>query len=189
MKKLLVALMLLAMSSIAGAQPYIGIFADAEGTHCYADMPVGAPVTIHVMACIEDIPAITAAEFRIDNYTGNPGYPTSIVTQTWNSTLTVGEIDWGFSIAFQSPQPGPMVALGTIEYLTFNPTWIPMDYVMTTDVTMDSGNLVVVDAGFVTIPVGRGTFTFNCTNPEFCPCYDETIPTQDASWGAIKALY
>jgi hypothetical protein len=189
MKKLLVALMLLAMSSLASAQPYIGLFADADGTHCYADMPIGAPVTIHVMALIEDIPAITAAEFRIDNFTGSPGYPTSIVTQTWNSPLTVGTIDYGFSIAFTVPKPGPVVALGTIEYLTFDPTWIGADYVMTTDVTLDSGNLVVVDAEYITIPVGRGTYTFNCTNPELCPCYDETIPTQDASWGSIKALY
>lgn len=189
MKKLLVALMLLAMSSVAGAQPYIGLFADAEGTHCYGDMPIGAAFTIHVMAYVEDIPAITAAEFRIDNYTGNPGYPISIVTVAWNSDLVVGTIDYGFSIAFPTPQPGPMVPLGTIEYLTFDPAWMGQDYVMTTDVTLDSGNLVVVDADFVTIDVGRGTFTFNCTDPGLCPCYDESIPTQDASWGSIKALY
>ncbi|MBN2171624.1 MAG: hypothetical protein JW819_09940 [Candidatus Krumholzibacteriota bacterium] len=190
MKKLMLALLLLvAMSSLASAENYIGLFADVDGTYCYGDVEVGVPLVVHVMAMLDpDIEGITAAEFRIDNYPGNPGYPIGITTPTWDSPLTVGTLDWGFSIAFSIPQPGPIVHMGTIEFLAFDPTWIAGELVMEVVETNDSGNLVVVDFDYNTIPVSGGQYTFNCLVPENCPCI-VGVPTQDSSWGSVKALY
>jgi len=190
MKKLMLALLLLvAMSSLASAENYIGVFADVDGTYCYGDVAVGTPLVVHVMAMLDpDITVLTAAEFRIDNYPGNPGYPTGITTETWDSPLTVGNIDWGFSIAFQTPQPGPIVHFGTIEFLAFDPTWIEGEWVMTVAETNDSGNLVVVDGDYITIPVSGGQYTLNCLVPENCPCIIG-VPTAQSSWGSVKALY
>ncbi|MBN2171623.1 MAG: hypothetical protein JW819_09935 [Candidatus Krumholzibacteriota bacterium] len=195
MKKSVIALamglMLLASGAMAFENNLIGIFAEPEALTCAAAAPVGMPMNIYIIAWLVDIPAITAAEFRIDNYTGNPGYPNAIVTQTWNSPLTVGTIDEGFSIAFTEAQPGPIVELGHIEYLIFNPTFPGEDYKMCVAETLDSGNLVVVDAAYVTIPVDGWCFVFNCVvgGPNGnCECLD-TIPVQDSNWGAVKALY
>lgn len=189
MKKLMVALLMLAaMSSFALAQDFIGIFADVEGTTCDAAIVEYAPVVVHVMAYIPNVPGgITAVEFMIDNYPGNPGYPTGTATPAWDSDLVIGDVSFDISIAFSEPQYGPYAHLGTIEFLMFDPAWIGDDYVMTVAPGMDCECLVVVDDLFEIVDVMGGQFTFNCTTGE-CLCLQGTA-TEDTSWSAVKALF
>ena len=72
MKKLMVALlMLVAVTSVAGAQSWIGIFAnDIPEMICYADIAPGAPVPVYIFAVIaegEFENGIVAAEFKVGN--------------------------------------------------------------------------------------------------------------------------
>jgi len=189
MKKLMVALLMLAaMSSFAFAQDFIGMFSDADGTACDAVLTPYEPLTVHVMAYIPNVPGgITAAEFSVANYPGNPGYPTGSATETWDSDLVIGSLEWDFSIAFSAPVFGPFAHLGSIEFLEFDDTWIGDDYVMTVMPGNDCGCLVVVDDVFEIVDVMGGMFTFDCTTGD-CLCLESTA-TSESSWSAVKALF
>ncbi len=188
MKKLMVALLMLtAMTSFASAD-FIGIFTDENGTDCHADIIEYEPLVVHVMAYIPNVPGgITAAEFSIANYPGNPGYPTGTATETWDSDLVIGDVTWDFSIAFSEPIYGPFAHLGAIEFLMFDPLWIGEDYIMTVAPGNDCACLVVVDDLFEIVDVDGGQFTFNCVQTS-CLCLEDTA-TQDSSWSAVKSLF
>jgi len=192
MKKLMVALLMLtAMASFSNAQlpQLIGIFTDDMGTACDAPIVTYAPVAVHVMAYIPNLPGgITAVEFSIANYPGNPGYPTGTATPTWDSDLVIGDVSYDISIAFSAPIYGPFAHLGQIEFLMFDPAWIGDDYVMTVAPGNDCECLVVVDDLFEIVNVEGGMFTFNCTTGD-CVCYEGGTATEDTSWSAVKALF
>ncbi|MBN2171034.1 MAG: hypothetical protein JW819_06935, partial [Candidatus Krumholzibacteriota bacterium] len=156
-----------------------------------------------------DIPSIVAAEFRVDNLPVEQCY----ITEDWASPLYLGNLDWGFSIAFMEPQAWPIVYLGTVRFLAYED--VGPDYAMHVAETNDSGNLVVVDAELNTIPVSGGWHWFNCSVPEDCMCVPNCgLPREDyiglfsdlgatycyqdlplvtpaagASWGGVKSLY
>lgn len=187
MKKLMVALLLLvAVSSIAAAQDepaFIGMFADDQAVICHAPLDTYATTTMYVFAILEPtIPAISAAEFRIDNLVGAAD---ALLTFNWNTDLVIGSADYGLALAFSPVIPGPNAFMGSIDF--FGLADVGADYLMTIMASNDSGNLVVVDDAFNTIAARGGYFTFNCATGD-CPCED-TIAVDDANMSSIKALY
>jgi len=191
MKKLMAALLLLvAMSSIAAAQPpqpFIGIYAEDSPVICQADVSQYVSKTVYVFAVVpESITVIPAVEFKIDNL---PTAGMALLTYNWNTTLVIGTADWDIALAFAPALPGPIALLGTISVFPladFGPDW---------RMTIAEGNdcecLVVVDQDYNEIPAEPGHFfTFNCTGglPGGCLC-TVGVATDDATWGQIKALY
>lgn len=191
MKKLMAALLLLvAMSSVAAAQPadpFIGIYADDTAVLCEANVTQYVTTTVYVFAVLPDeIPGMTACEFRIDNL---PTAAMAITTFTWNTDLVIGNADYGIALAFAPALPGPTCLLGTIAF--FPLAAFPADHRMTVMPSNDSGNLVIVDLDYNEVPCEADHFfTFNCTGtlPYGCNC-QPTIATENATWGQIKALY
>ncbi len=184
-------ILLLASAVSAQESSYIGIFYDADALECAGIIPlyISTPVNI-IVSLTPDIPAITAAEFRIDgvNFTAAD----AIVSFAWASTLTIGDpLGDGFAIAFNLAQEGPLVFLGTMSLFSINPAWPGADVAWCIMETLDSFKLVVVDDVFETHDVTGWCFIANCTpgGPYGnCGCLD-TIATEDTSWGAVKALY
>jgi hypothetical protein len=150
-------------------------------------MPVYVTTTMHVVAVLDDLEGITAAEFLIDAPAFIPNVDV-IVTPVWNSPLTIGDAfgDEGFSIAFSECQPGPVVPLGSISFFVINGAWPGANAYFCVVQTNDSQQLVLVDCDFLTVPAQGWCFVANCDLPD-CSC--GAVPTEDASWGAIKALY
>jgi hypothetical protein len=188
MKKLMVALLaLVALSSMAYAQqPAIGVFANEGGPEaCDLTLPNLVPTSIYVMAILpESIPAITAAEFRIENLLEDPACVS--LTQTWNTDLVIGNANWGIALAFSPPLAGPLALLGTLTYLQFVEGCVGDDFVMVVMESNDSGNLVVVDTDYNEIDAAGFMFTFNCTGVCFC---EEASAAQSTNWGSVKALF
>lgn len=191
MKKLMVALLLLAaMSSLAAAQtqPFIGMYADDQGVLCQADVTQYATSTVYFFAVLPpEITAITAAEFSVDNL---PDATMALMTPHWETTLVIGDLGYGIALAFSPAIPGPNAFMGSVDFFVLND--FGPDFRMTVMASNDSGNLVVVDTDFNEVPceTAQHFFTFNCTGglPYGCDC-TETIATEDATWGQIKALY
>jgi hypothetical protein len=188
MKKLMVALLLVLVSSTALAQnPTIGIYEDDTYTICYGDIVPFVQKMIYVVAWLPpEIAGITAVEFKIDNLPPDDGG--GIITPAWNSDLVIGDVNWDISIAWPGPQAGPYVLIGTLSFLVIVDGWIPMDHVMMVQEGNDCQCLVVVDDNFVEYPADGGMYTFNCTDPEQCGCFED-IPTEATNWGSVKALY
>ncbi len=204
MKKMLVVLMAIlvmagwAQKSEAQVDPYIGLFADREGTECSTgDFPFDATTEVYIVAHIYDIDGLTAAEFVVDGVDWDPAQVG--VSVNWESPLTIGDIfgNYEFAIAFPEVQYGNgasnAVLLGTLSFhpLTQN-AWPPEDASWEISPTKDhwwpphEGNkLVIVDSAFEEITVDGGVFIANCTNNCLC----DAVPTTPASWGGIKALY
>lgn len=195
MKRLLTLFALLALtaSSAAAVQDesgsFIGMFTSETGTACDLDLPVGSATNVYILASLnaDGIPSLTACEFSVLNYPGNPGYPTAIVTPSWTTTLVIGSLaGGGISLAYETAQEAQIVLLGQIEFLVFDPTWIVGEYVMEIAPAAGQTYVNIVDAAYTTWWVNGGTFTFNCE--EDCPC-EPGVASQDASWTSIKALY
>ena len=186
MKKLMIALLLLTVAVAASADgEFIGMSFDDQYTVCYGD--AAGMVDVHFYAYLgADINAITAAEFRVENY---PEVAGAMAVPAWNTDLAIGSPDWGIALAFSPPVAGPYAYLGMITFIVMDPAYFGVDYLMEIMATNDSEVLIVVDENFVTIPVDGGLFTFNCSDPVLCPCYDAGTATLDANWGSVKALY
>ena len=189
MKKMMAALLLLvAMSSVAAAQgqPFIGLYADDTAVLCEADLTPFVPMNVYVFAYLQDIPAITAAEFRVDNL---PGVAQAIITPTWNTTLVIGTLGYDLALAFTPALTGPVALLGTLQFLALSD--LGADWRMTVMPGLDCNCLVVVDTDYVEHACEPDHFlTLNCTGAldYGCNC-QPTIATEDATWGQIKALY
>jgi hypothetical protein len=150
---------------------YIGLFRDEFASICYQDLPVGVATDIEVFAILdESIESITVAGFRIDNLppTGEDG----IVTEYWNADLTLGNAYDGIVVAFTTPVPGPVVHLGRLECFMINPSWVGDDHQMTVMEHPDVQLLYIIDGNSNEIPVLGGQHTFNCTDPQACPCLE-----------------
>ncbi len=185
MKKLMVALLLLvAVSSVASAQvPFIGMYADDQAVICHADLPLYATTSVYFYAILPpEIVAITAVEFRVDNL---PDAALANVIPNWNTPLVIGDLGYGIALAFSPALAGPTAFLGQVDFFAIADAG--PDFVMTVMESNDSGMLVVVDDGYNTIDATGGIFTFNCSTGN-CECED-TVATEDSSWGSIKALY
>ncbi|MBN2172323.1 MAG: choice-of-anchor D domain-containing protein [Candidatus Krumholzibacteriota bacterium] len=151
----------------------IGLYADLGGTTWLSDLEVGVTDTLHVLAVLPVLaPAgITAAEFRID------GLPETsadgIVSVEWNTTMTLGTLDWDFSLAFASPQAGLIVELGCIILTPLSESWIDDGQVIRVAAGRNGG-LNIVDQDAVQHLVRGQTHTLECTDPLACPLEETT---------------
>lgn len=189
MKRLMATLFILALAGVASAQyetSFIGIAADEAHTICYGDIGVYVPFTTYYNVYImDDINGVTGAEFAVGNLP--PVSPNIVVIPTWYG-LVIGDLGVGISIALTTPGIGPLVPLGNVQYIQFVAE-IPADHQLAVIETLDSGNRIITDLDNVEIDVAGGFFTFNCSDPLHCVCVEEGTATEDASWGAVKALY
>ncbi len=119
------------------------------------------------------IPAITAAEFRIDNYIGDLGPACVLATPAWNTPLVIGDPGWGIALAFSPALAGPVAFLGSINLFLLDAVCVSDDYEMWVLESNDSGNLVVVDEQFNEVDAIGYRYTVNCTTGD-CPCEDGT---------------
>jgi len=190
-KKVIVIAALMLFAGIANAD-VIGVFSDDAGNDCTASIVPYVPVDIYFLAVLTETfdSGITAAEFKVSNWVGNPGYPTGMTTLTWTSSLVIGDIDMDLSIAWSTPQGAGLgfVLIGSANLTMFDPAWIGPDYMMTVEAGDDCACLVTVDDLFEIHDAQGGLFWFNCTDPQACPCLGETA-AQESSWSSVKALF
>lgn len=172
------------------------------------------PAEVHVVVSLgSEAEGLTAAEFRIDNLP----WDYCLIEQVWDSPLTIGNVDYGFAIAFTEIQWGPLVHLGTLYLAALEPVW--ENWTIEVMPSNQSGHLLIVNEFYEEIPVYPFAWhRFNCTY--WCDCYppsegarraredpefhfwttpDSEICWQDlpvyptasseSSWGAVKALY
>ncbi len=189
MKKLLTLIAILALTAgAAGADTYIGLFGQPHAINCYGDTEALSTTTVHVVVWmdIDFTGQISAVEFFIDNLpeSGVDG----LITENWNTELTIGYLSYGIALAFPDPLQGPLAYLGSIEFFTIEPTWIPDDYTMNVGASRASDTLAIVDQDGITFPVAGGQYTFNCTDVGACDCL-ESVAVGEASWSGVKALY
>lgn len=177
--------LLLASPALAG-DDMIGLYADEYAETCSADFGAMASTRLYVIATLDDIDAIISAEFRIE---GLPPSSGGIITKTWSSLLTIGDLDDNFAIAFSEAQSGSYVVLGTLDFLPFTDTWFGQDH----ELRIEPGSLnpqdevVLVDSGAETIGVRGGRFTANCGDPSGCGCGPGGVA--DAHWSGVKQNY
>lgn len=124
------------------------------------------PAEVHVVVSLGDhVDGLTAAEFRIDNL------PTDfcLIEEQWDSPLTIGNIGYGFAIAFTEVQWGPLVHLGTLYFTAWEP--VGPNYAIFVAPSLSSGNCVIVDEFYEEIPVNgwEAWHVFNCTG-NWCDC-------------------
>lgn len=154
------------VSSYSGRQsPFIGMFSEENAVLCHADLNLFSTTTVYFFAVLPwEIPAITAAEFRVDNWVDSED---AIITENWNTDLVIGDPEYGIALAFSEPIPGPIALLGTVDF--FGLRDIGHDYVMDVLESIHSGQRVVVDLCYDTINADGGLFTFNCSTGQ-CLC-------------------
>ena len=185
--KLMTGILLCLMSATASGTAVIGVFADEDGLACDADIQGGQSATLWIMVRIDPFEfsgGITAAEFRIDNLPSN-GYPEGIITPHWTSTVTVGDLSGDFSIAWPSPQYGPLVTVGSVNFQAFDGAWIGAQHVLTVVEGDICDCIAVVDDLFVAQGAAGGRFTFNCGYD--CGCGG--IQSAESDWGELKQMY
>jgi hypothetical protein len=182
-------------------------------------LPAGAladyqPAELHIVVSLGTVAdGLTAAEFRIENL------PTDycLIEQQWDSPLTIGNLGYGFAIAFTEVQWGPLVHLGTLHFTAFEP--VGDDWTIQVAPSLQSGSLLIVDELYQEIPTEYFAWhRFNCTywcqcnqpsgsarrtredpafhfwtTPDSEICWQElpVFPTaaDESSWSAVKALY
>ncbi|MBC8366019.1 hypothetical protein H8E52_01275 [bacterium] len=187
--KTLAALAILILALPACADSLIGLFADEGGDQCWASIEPYVEIELHVLVFLDPYDfygGLTAAEFRLENWPGNPGYPLGMVTANWNSDLLLGELDDDFSIAFSAAQPGPIVELGTLSLQMFSEDWIEDGQQIVVGPGNDCSCIVLVDELFEIYDADGLQFTFNCE--ELCSCIPGGTPIQ-SNWSHIKSMY
>jgi len=187
MKKFVLAMFaLMLMAGVANAN-VIGVFADMDATTCEIAVIPYAPVDLFILAVLDNVPAITAAEFGADNMPENLGYPNGTVTITWSTGLVIGNIYEGVALAWDAAQVGPIVLLGNVNVLDFggfafdNHATCIVGSPSNPDYTVP----VIVDEEYVVHEATGWCFVFNCVGD--CDCM--SIPVEDTDFSSIKALY
>ncbi len=190
-KKVIVVAAMVLFAGVANAD-VIGVFADDQGGACTAMIMPYVPVDIFIMAILTETfdGGITAAEFKVTNWPGNPGYPTGITNIAYTSDLIIGDIETDLSIAWPGPQGAGngFVLIGSANLTMFDPAWIGPDHMMQVEAGDECACLVTVDDIFEIHEAQGGLFWFNCSIPEECVCLLETA-TEETSWSSVKALF
>ncbi|MEZ4395532.1 MAG: hypothetical protein R3C71_01330 [Candidatus Krumholzibacteriia bacterium] len=153
----------------SAATDMIGLYTDLSASSCSAPLTPYQAVTVYVMATLDRLDAVSAAEFSLDGYPGNPGYPLGQCTAVWESPLTIGDLDDDFTLAFLGDAvSGSPVLLGTLEFLAYSENWVDGDHRMTVVRGAEKQNIVLVDGDYEEHDVLGGEFTFNCSGT--CNC-------------------
>ncbi|MBM4201117.1 MAG: hypothetical protein FJ189_07510 [Gammaproteobacteria bacterium] len=190
MKKSVIAALALSLFLMAGAASasIIGIFGDTGATTCVKAMSAQYTYAeVYFCALLDDTAAISACEFGATGVV----LPGTIITVTWDTTLVIGNIQTadGVALAFPVPKAAPLAYLGKIQYFILAPQ---MPNTVLSVVPSGAGNLVIVDAGTASeLPAEGWRLIVNCVpGGDYGNCLCEnTIATEDAAWGQIKALY
>ncbi|MBM4118095.1 choice-of-anchor D domain-containing protein [bacterium] len=149
-----------------GGSPFMGLYADYYASVCFMDQEPYEIATVKVSVLLPEwLPAITAAEFAIENlpYSGADGQ----VNAYWNTNLVIGDPHTGIALAFQPALSGPIAQLGELDFYEINDDWIGDHYIMQVTESA-SGHLVVVGTDYVEYWCNAGHFTFNCWG--WCDC-------------------
>ncbi len=161
---------------------HIGLYLDQEAQVCQAPLEgAGQIIYARILAVVPDLAdageGITACEFRLDNLPVNHGDVDGIWTVEWTTELVIGEPVDGVALAWTEPQPGPVIELGLMTFYSMDNTdWVGADHVVLAKEALFGGTLGVVDQDNNFIPVGGGEFTFNCSDPEGCVCFEPGDP-------------
>jgi len=183
MKKLLTLALLLVAASAFTQNAYIGLYADTGATTRFAGIAPYTPLDTYLIAIVPDTGpisgGITAAEFKMENWPSNPGYPVGNITITATSDLVLGGLDTDYSIAWAEPQGagGGLVLIATVNFLMFDAGWIPQGHVTTPVAGDDCACLVVVDN------------LYEIHNAIGLPFYFSATAADESSWSQVKSLY
>jgi len=159
---------------------HIGLYRDAEAQICQG--PLDGPsqmMQVRVLAVLPEFTGagITACEFRIADLPVSGLPPAGYWTANWTTSLVIGNLQQGIALAWPTPQPGPIVELGTLLFSTNEQgDWIGPDHTLAVMPSLFGSGLVIVDENYIGFDVGGGDFTFNCTEPPSCPCFLPTPP-------------
>lgn len=179
MKKALlltVALMLCAGAAFA-QYGTIGLYGDMGGTSCWLNDKV-AGLTPYYVVHMNTVSA-AAAEFAAPK-------PACLLA-TWLSDtnafpVTIGNSQTGVSIGYGSCRAAPVLIL-TLNYFTAGTTPACCLYPVLPHPI--NGGPWMVDCTQTQYPVGTNIAVVN--GNETCTC--ESVPTEDTTWGGVKALY
>ena len=191
MKKLLIPGLLLLVAVSASAVPTIGVYTDELGQTCEANVDPYTPLVLYLIASWsgeEVFGGMTAAEFKIDNFPTNDGFPNGTVTVTADTDLIIGDIWTDWSIAWSEPQGGTrsIFTMASVEVLSFDAAWIGTDVVAVIAPGDDCSCLVIVDSEFEIVPAEGQQFTFNCSTAPDCDC---SVAVAPSTWSSVKALF
>lgn len=182
MKKVLVLTVAIVMSaSMAFAQAgQIGTFADAAGTNC--NVSTATPGLVSVFVVHLNAPGVTASQFAAP--LPACASPNIFLSDTGVFPVTIGGSQTGVSIGYGSCNGTPLhilsinlFAQGAFSFCCIWPV-VP-------DPNVPSNRIEVVDCGGQLIYGSglNGLLNGNAT----CTC--ASVPTEETSWGAVKALY
>jgi hypothetical protein len=186
MNKLLITIfMVLLATSVFAQSPMIGLYADEAGTVRFAGIePYVAPLVLYAIASWPidhpDLAAgITAVEFKFDNLPENEGYPIGTVDIENASDLLIGDFWTDYSLAFSEPQGAGLgfFSFSTLEFMSFDVTWIPEGHLVTTTIGDDCECMVLVDSVFEIHDAVGETFYFSA------------VAAETSTWSQVKNLY
>lgn len=186
------ALAVLSLALLAGpagsarsGEDLLGLFADEAASVCAAPTAAYSTTSLYVIARLDALDALMAAEFAIAGWPGSPGYPLGQCTPQWNSPLVIGALDDDFAIAFSAPLSGPLALLGRLDFLPYTSSWpgTPLELRVIAASARDA--VILVDGEAAEYEVLGGRFTFNCS--ENCNC--GPAGTASLSIGEVKQLY
>ncbi len=190
MKKIL--LMTLALTVCAGATmaDHFGLCTDEAGTDCTLSTLVGPPAnnTFYVIHHFNANGA-TAAQFKINDLSGlfaASQQTTFLAIGTWNTDL---------SLAYGSCLLGDIIAI-QLNFFWFGNPISGCNNTLEVAAAPTSplpGEIATVECDFETVTSATGGSGWVSTDgsAENCPvsCCNSVNPTQENTWGGIKALY
>lgn len=164
------------------------------------------PTQVHVVYLNTlDLDEVVAAQFAV----GNLPLAQCTITEHWNTDMVIGNVIDGLDLYFPTPLTGQLMHLGWLEFTVWEP--IEDDYLFSVIPHPGSGQLIIIDGVFNTIPVDGGNHIFNCVDLYGCAgmiCGGElglwtddtatecsqdvevfVVPVEAGSWSTIKSLY
>ena len=186
MRKILTIALALTLCSGVAMAAGIGAYSDQTGTSCSFNPGPFALVTLYL---VQDVPGATASKFMISDLSGMTATGSGVTP----GFLSIGAFNTGIEIAYPVCQ-NTKVVIGTLGYFHQMET---MSCARTVQVVAHpgsqvAGEVIYVDCNlpFGNIQVTQGGRAWGGTDSEACGgCFEPTVPTNEATWGGIKALY
>lgn len=182
MKKVLVLTLAIVVSaSMAFAQGgQIGTFADTQGNDCNVSTAVPGLVTVRVVHL--NAPGVTASQFKATMPAC--AAPTIWLSDTPVFAVTIGNSQSGVAIGYGACNATPLhiLSISLFAQGAFSTCCV---WPVTPDPAVPSGKIEVVDCGGQLI-YGSGLNGL-LNGDATCSC--ASVPTEETSWGAVKALY
>ena len=180
MKKLLLLtiVMLFGASLAFGQAGSIGLFADTGASGCSLVDPFFMAQSVYVIHVFT--PGATASEFMVAQ---SGGFNMIFTGEIQHQPTSIGSVMTGISIGYGGCFAGPILRV-TMNYLGQGLS-APCSYLQVVPHPMNqSGAIEMVDCGFVKRPATGGRLIVNPNAT--CQC---SVPTQETTWGKVKALY